>query len=157
MTRLWAILVILLLSLNVSANECVFDSHPVQTDKFNLENVQYYDLDSNNSEVKGILSNDNLFSVKYWSCNSFGIQATLFVGPFNIDKNVGLYIDQIAKLTLDTVDYERVNEMLLTRSFILTEQVVNVSLSDDNSYEEFYFSYGTYGDFLIVEMRRILN
>ncbi|EJC7123265.1 hypothetical protein MZJ48_004543 [Vibrio parahaemolyticus] len=157
MTKLWAILVTLLLSLNVSANECIFDSHPMQTEKFNLENVQYYDLDSNNSEVKGILSNGNLFSVKYWSCNSFGVQATLFVGPFNIDKNVSLYIDQIARLVLDTVDYTRISEILLARSFILTERTVNVSLSDDNSNEEFYFSYGTYGDFLIIEIRKIIN
>jgi len=68
--------------LSCATKNCVLSDGAISEKSFSAnKSVSLYQLFPKKNEVKGVLSNGNLFSVKYWLCNHYGKHSFMIIGP----------------------------------------------------------------------------
>jgi len=113
------------------ASECVYDENIFSENKYkNNKSIVSYLWSSDKNEVKGVLNNGNLFTVKHWSCDHYGTHAVLIVGPYleNIPDELNSDILALANLALKTDEIGLLKNYLNKKVYYYLRIKINTQL-----------------------------
>ena len=158
LTRIYSLLVSLVLgvsSVGCAANECVYEQKENQKQLYAANpaiSVQQW-LESSN-EVKGVLANGNLFSVKHWSCEHYGKQALMVLGPHmdTAANQLNASVLQLAKLALDEHELKLLSQSLQNSKLHLADAPLQHNIVS-NEFDEFYVKIAITDSLIIIEIK----
>lgn len=106
------------------------------------------------NEVKGVLSNGNLFSVKYWSCTHYGRQAIMVIGPQPkvIPDRLNDHVMSLAKVALGEPERTLLASSIEARPLELTSLPTTLRVPS-NAFDEFYVRIHVVDELILVEIK----
>lgn len=127
----FSLLLLMLFNVACVASECVYDENIFSENKYkNNKSIVSYLWSSDKNEVKGVLNNGNLFTVKHWSCDHYGTHAVLIVGPYleNIPDELNSDILALANLALKTDEIGLLKNYLNKKVYYYLRIKINTQL-----------------------------
>lgn len=150
---LWCffILGIATFSLSFAGDKCVFSE---DIDFENLDSIAVFHLFPEKKEVKGVLSNGNIFSIKYWSCNHYGKHAIMVIGPQleKIPSKLNNYILQLGEISLSNSEFLLLTNKLKNKAILLADNPITLRI-ENSEFDEFYVQATTVGEVIFVEIK----
>lgn len=138
-----------------ASQNCTF-SEEIISEKHYSENslISVYRWFPKTNEIKGVLSNGNLFSVKHWSCNHYGKQAIIVIVPQiqSIPSELNEYILLLAKVALDDSEQEFMINAIGGKSIKLSDLPQKLYFPSDE-FDEFYLLIGIVGESIVLEIK----
>jgi len=151
------VLLVFLLTANLACADttCVFDKNYFKESRYTSNNdVAEFIWNNTTKEGKGITKNGALFSVKHWSCNHYGTHAVMLFGPYITDEigEIENKFMQLAKIVLEKNEIEMVAKHLGNISIDLSSEskIIRIETSE---YSEFYLTYSTVNESLVLEIK----
>jgi hypothetical protein len=138
-----------------AAEECIFSpEYFTENDYKSNQTINTYKWSNANKEIKGVLNNGHLFSVKHWSCTHNGTHAVLYVGPsFKvIPDTINKYIFQLANIALNKEDIKLLSKAISGKNLSIPSNSKKI-LIPNNEYSEFYISYSVVGEIIVIEIK----
>lgn len=154
-TKLIALVLLLLANSACAQTKCVFDENYFSEIRYKENrNISKYVWSESDKEVKGITNDGAMFSIKHWSCDHYGSQAVMFLGPyFSFDtENINEYFMKLANLALEKEEISIVENYLSKKSISLSSGGETIQLNTDE-YSEFYLAYSISNDIIILEIK----
>ena len=155
----FSLLLLMLFNVACVASECVYDENIFSENKYkNNKSIVSYLWSSDKNEVKGVLNNGNLFTVKHWSCDHYGTHAVLIVGPYleNIPDELNSDILALANLALKTDEVSLLKNYLSKESILLSADKNKYSIKTDE-FSEFYIAKNIVNELIILEIKLYKN
>ncbi len=138
-----------------ASEKCTFANDHVLYEKYKEnEAVSIFKVFSKTNEVKGVLKNNNVFSVKYWNCNHYGMQAMMIIGPQieTIPEDLNEQTLQLAKAVLSASELELIKNSLGAEKLVLSGTPEKRYIKS-NDYSEFYLFYYIVSDMVFIEIK----
>ncbi len=139
----------------VYANEdCVFSREAVSDKLFSdNDSVAVFQRFPENHEVKGVLRNGHLFSVKYWSCHHYGKQAILVIGPQiqSIPTELNDHVMQLGKVALSKNELMLLRHALVNKPLMLSAAPITLKVAS-GTFDTFYVQVNLIGEIILIEM-----
>ena len=153
--HLLAISLLFMVSSACAQSNCVFDEKSVTDSGYTSNSeISKFIWDDKTKEVKGILRDGSLFSVKYWACDHYGVHAVMFIGPYS-QLDVGNINEQVLKLAKLALNKDELNliKNYLSKNAIAVESNKGGFPVNADRYSEFYLAYSIVGDILVLEIK----
>ncbi len=152
--------IILVLGLSLSglscaAENCVFDNNAVSEKPFSDDKtVAVYQLFPKKNEIKGVFSNGNLFSVKYWSCNHYGKHSFMVIGPEmqTIPDELNSQVMLLGAVSLNEVELKLLVKAIENNPLKLSDLPIKINILTDE-FDEFYMQIGIAGEAIFIEIK----
>lgn len=152
---LYFILFLLALNVTYAKTNCVFDNTIFSESSFkNNSTISSYVWNNEEKSVKGITNTGNLFAIKYWSCEHYGIHASLILGPYpdgNIEILNKLFI-KLANIALPNGERKILSKWLKSNKIKLIsdsgKHIINTT-----EFSEFYLAYNIVNEIIILEIK----
>lgn len=157
-TILCFLLVVIGLSLSglsYAAKNCVFNEDTISEKSFSdNKSIALYQVFSNENEVKGVLTNGNLFSIKYWSCSHYGKHSFMIIGPEmqTIPDELNSQVVHLGRVSLSKVELNLLVKTLENKTLKLSNLPIKLYISSDD-YKEFYLQIGIAGEAIFIEIK----
>lgn len=156
-TIFWcAILLSIMASCSSCASEnCTFSDELISGKQFFGNNsIATFQWFPKSNEAKGVLVNGNLFSVKYWSCNHYGKQAIMVIGPQmqTYPDELNDYVMQLGKLALDNVELQLLKNSLKSKLLKISDSPIMLRIQS-KEYDEFYIKIDIVGEAIFIEIK----
>ncbi len=138
-----------------ATEQCIFSPEYFSESSYKRnQSISTYEWDSENKEIKGILKNGLLFSIKHWSCMHNGTHAVLYVGPNlkEIPENVNEYVFQLANIALKKEEIEILSKTISNKNLPISTELQKISIPS-GEHSEFYVSYSVVGEIIIIEIK----
>lgn len=154
----FAVLSLLLLSalqVACATNNCVFDEDYFNQSRYaDKSDIKYLAWEDSSKTAKIITTEDELISVKHWSCNHLGIHAVMIIGPYSKDNFSGLnkYFKKLAAIALDKPEADLVNDYLAKHKISL-EPGTQTFRFENNDYSEFYLMLTVVNEAAVIEIK----
>lgn len=142
-------------SLSYATQTCIFSNDALTESSFsNNKSVALYQLYSNTNEVKGVLSNGNLFSVKYWSCNHYGKHSFMVIGPEMqiIPDELNSQVMFLGGVALSEEELILLVKAIKNKPLRLSDLPIKLNVSSDD-FDEFYIQLGLTGEAIFIEIK----
>lgn len=106
------------------------------------------------SEIKGVFSNGHLFSVKYWSCEHYGKQAVMIIGPQmeTIPEELNNHVAQLGEIALSKDEFKRLIDSLADKPLKLSDTPTRLNITS-NEFDEFYLQINVVGETILIEIK----
>ncbi|NOX76364.1 MAG: hypothetical protein GXP17_07090 [Gammaproteobacteria bacterium] len=141
--------------LSCAAKNCVFSDDTISEKSFSdNKSVALYQLFPKKNEVKGVLSNGNLFSVKYWSCNHYGKHSFMIIGPEmqTIPDELNSQVIFLGGVSLSEAELNLLVKAIERKPLKLSNLPIKLNISSDG-FNEFYIQIGIAGEAIFVEIK----
>jgi hypothetical protein len=106
------------------------------------------------NEVKGVLSDGNLFSVKHWSCSHYGKQAIMVLGPQiePIPNQLNNHVVQLGKVALSEIEFKQLTSAMKNVQFNLSDSPMILRVASEE-FDEFYAQINVSGEVILIEIK----
>lgn len=134
---------------------CTFSDEAKLLDLYaDNESIVSFHWFEKSNEAKGVLANGNLFSVKYWSCDHYGKQAIMVIGPQmqTYPDELNDYVIQLGKLALNEFEAQLLNDVLKTKHIQISDSPILVRVQS-NEYDDFYVKIDILSDTIFIEIK----
>ena len=141
--------------LSCATENCVFSNETISEKSFSdNKSVVLYQLFSKKNEVKGVLSNGNLFSVKYWSCSHYGKHSFMIIGPEmqTIPDELNSQVILLGGVSLNKEELKSLVKAIEKKPLKLSDLPIKLNISRDE-FDEFYIQIGIAGEAIFVEIK----
>ena len=146
----------LALSTSACAEEnCTFNNERLSQKHYATnQSVATFHYFTQSNEVKGVLKNGNLFSIKQWSCDHYGKQAILILGPQlpSIPEILNDQLLALGELALEKLELELVTKAIHNTPLKLANAPLKLNIPTDE-FNEFYVQIGYISDVIIIEIK----
>ncbi len=141
--------------LSCAAENCVFSNETISERSFSdNKSVAIYQLFSKKNEIKGVFSNGNLFSVKYWSCRHYGKHSFMIIGPEmqTIPDELNSQVMLLGEASLNEEELNLLGNAIKNKPLKLSSLPVKLNISSDE-FDEFYIQAGIAGEAIFIEIK----
>lgn len=138
-----------------ASEKCVFSTDLFSENTYkNNSSISMYEWSDESKEVKGILKNGNMFSIKHWSCSHYGTQAVLFIGPNLVDipDILNENVLMLADISLSKVELKLLSAAINDKDLLLVNSPQKIVIPN-HDYSEFYISYSVIDEVIIIEIK----
>ncbi|MET1257611.1 hypothetical protein [Aliikangiella maris] len=138
-----------------ATEKCIFSEDTVSEKQYAKSNaIGVYQWFKKSNEIKGVLSNGNLFSVKHWSCNHYGKQAVMVVGPQmqSIPSELDDQVLHLGKIALSETEFKLLSDTIGKKSLSLSESPIKRRVTT-NEFDEFYIQVTIVGEAVFIEIK----
>lgn len=147
------ILVIMTLLFNVAcASNCVFDKSAFNESTYAKKQFKNSLWLSETKELKAITKSNDLLSVKHWSCNHIGFQATLLSGNSEpTPESTQHKILELGSILLEQNDLDTFISAINQQNITASEdnQMINIA---DTGHQQFTVNYQYIGESLLIKL-----
>lgn len=137
------------------AEECAFNKN-LFLEKMYSENkaIVSHTWSEKQKEVKGVLKNGNIFTVKHWSCNHYGTHAIMIVGPYSATIPEVLNKDflSLANIALQKDEVTLLKHYLDNKKIKLLPEPQKFTVPSEQ-FSEFYISSAVANELIIMEIK----
>ena len=146
-----------LISVNTSCAfaNCVYNDKLFSEKNYaDNKEISTYHWFSESNEVKGVLKNGNLFSVKHWSCNHYGIHAVMVLGPEikEIPDSLNDQIQLLAIIALSHSERALLFKQMGNQSINIPETSFKLTVTS-KEFDEFYLQITVVGEAIFIEIK----
>lgn len=141
--------------LSCAAENCVFSNDTISKKSFSdNKSVALYQLFSKKNEIKGVFSNGNLFSVKYWSCRHYGKHSFMIIGPEmqTIPDELNSQVMLLGGVSLNEEELKLLDKAIEKNPLKLSNLPIKLNISTDE-FNEFYIQIGLAGEAIFIEIK----
>lgn len=116
-----------------------------------VENLKYNKV-KNTAQI--VTSTGELISIQHWSCNHHGLHAVMLVGPYPSDDKLDIkqHIMTLSNITLNSKDALTLYNFISKKQISLKTGPVKLNIKN-NQYDEFYVTYNTINDNIVIELK----
>lgn len=142
-------------SISCAAENCAYNDNAISELSFSdNKSVALYQLSSKKNEVKGVLSNGNLFSVKYWSCNHYGKHLFMIIGPEmqSIPDKFNSQVMYLGGISLSEAELNFLAKEIKNKPLKLSDLPIKLNITSDE-FSEFYIQIGVAGEAIYIEIK----
>ncbi len=142
-------------SISCAAKNCVYHDDAISEQSFSdNKSIALYQLFSEKKEVKGVLSNGNLFSVKYWSCNHYGKHSFMIIGPEmqSIPDKLNSQVMYLGNISLSDTELNLLAKEIKNKVLKLSDLPIRLNITSDE-FSEFYIQIGIAGEAIYIEIK----
>ncbi len=148
-------LLLVLLTFACAVDNCTFNNNYFNQKQ--LENNTLIDVFKwypETKELKAILTNGNLLSVKFWSCNHYGKQAVMVMGPSlqKIPDLLNEKVLQLGKIVLNPSELKLLSNTISGKKLKLPESTFKLRI-DSNNFDEFYLLISVVNESIVIEIK----
>ena len=151
-------LVSLTLLLNVAcASDCTFDDNYFTESTYSKQSFKSSSWLEESKELKAITQSNDLLSVKHWSCNHFGLTATLL--STSVKPSTDLVASKVLELggiVLESNDITALEQIISSSKLVLSEQP-HVLQIPNTQHQQFKVSYQFINQNLFIELTVLDN
>lgn len=134
---------------------CTFSEEAISEKQYlDSNSIAVFQWFPKSHEVKGVLSNGNLFSVKHWSCNHYGKQAIMVMGPQirPIPSELNDHIMQLGKIALSEAEFKLLISSLEGKPLKLSDSPITLRVIS-KEFDEFYVRTNIVGESIFIEIK----
>lgn len=134
---------------------CTFSEEIISEKQFSDNNlIAIYKWFPKSNEVKGVLSNGNLFSVMYWSCHHYGKQAIMVIGPQMqiIPDELNDHVLNLGKIALSETELKLLDNSIGTKPLKLSELPLTLRVASQE-FDEFYLQLNIVNESIFIEIK----
>jgi len=138
-----------------AVENCVFSEEAISEKQFSdNKSIAVFQWFPKSNEVKGVLSNGNLFSVKHWSCNHYGKQAIMVIGPQmqSIPSELNDLVMYLGKIALSEREFQLLTNAIEDKPLKLSDSPIKLRITS-NDFDEFYIKINIIDEVVFIEIK----
>jgi hypothetical protein len=138
-----------------ATENCTFSEENISQKQYSdnpaIEVFQWF---PKSNEVKGVLSNGHLFSVKHWACHHYGKQAIMLIGPqiASIPRELNKHILQLGKVALSKTEFMLLTNNIENKPFKLADSPITLRIKS-KTFDDFYVQINIIGEVILIEVK----
>ena len=149
------VLTFILPSSAYAVKNCIFSEEAISEKSYlNKPSIAISQWFPKSNEVKGVLSNRNLFSVKNWSCNHYGKQAIMIIGPQMqlIPSKLNDQVLYLAEIVLNEAELKQLAQTIKDKPINLSDSPKRIRIPSDE-FDEFYIQIDVIAEVIFIEIK----
>ena len=138
-----------------ASKDCVYDDTYFKASRYsNNKLIEKLNYNKAENTAQIITRTGDLISIKHWACNHHGIHAVMLVGPYPSDDNLDIkkHFKTLSNIALDKTEADIFNDFILKKDMPLKQKPVTLKIENDQ-YDEFYITYTSVNDSIILEIK----